>query len=90
MAYAIEGTRQMKAVLEARGYAGLRLTAFPNAGLPKMDRETQQTYYLQDPEEMAAGLEDLNGAGAWLIGGCCGTSPDHIRSFRTQLSHLQS
>jgi 5-methyltetrahydrofolate--homocysteine methyltransferase len=55
-----------------------------------MDRETQQTYYLQDPEEMAAGLEDLNGAGAWLIGGCCGTSPDHIRSFRTQLSHLQS
>jgi len=85
MAYAIEGTRQTAAALAAHGHDGMRLAAYPNAGLPKMDRETQKTYYLQGPETMAAGLGDLRASGAWLIGGCCGTSPEHIRAFRNGL-----
>lgn len=85
MAYAVEGTRQMAAVLAARGLDGIRLVAYPNAGLPKMDRQTRQTYYLQGPEVMAARLSELRAAGAWLIGGCCGTTPDHIRAFRAGL-----
>ena len=85
MAYAIEGTRQTAAALAAHGHDGMRLAAYPNAGLPKMDRETRKTYYLQGPDVMAAGLNDLRAAGAWLIGGCCGTSPEHIRAFRSGL-----
>lgn len=85
MAYAIEGTRQTAAALAAHGHQDMRLAAYPNAGLPKMDRETQKTYYLQGPDDMAGRLDELCQAGAWLIGGCCGTSPDHIRAFRTGL-----
>ena len=85
MAYAVEGTRQTAEALAARGRSGIRLAAYPNAGLPKLDRQTRETYYLQGPEVMAAHLEDLRGAGAWLIGGCCGTTPDHIRAFRAGL-----
>ncbi|MDA0335097.1 MAG: homocysteine S-methyltransferase family protein, partial [bacterium] len=85
MAYAIQGTRQTAAALAAHGHQGMRLAAYPNAGLPKMNRKTMETYYLQGPEVMAAGLDDLRGAGAWLIGGCCGTSPAHIRAFRLGL-----
>ena len=85
MAYAIEGTRQTAEALAARGLNGLRLVAYPNAGLPKLDRETRQTYYLQGPDVMIASLDGLQQAGAWLIGGCCGTTPDHIRAFRDGL-----
>ena len=34
---------------------------------------------------MIASLDGLQQAGAWLIGGCCGTTPDHIRAFRDGL-----
>ena len=85
MAYAIEGTRQTAEVLAARGLTGIRLAAYPNAGLPKMDRQTRQTYYLQGAEVMVARLDELRREGAWLIGGCCGTTPDHIRAFRQGL-----
>lgn len=88
MAYAVEGTRQTGAALAAHGATGIRLVAYPNAGLPKMDRQTQLTYYLQGPHDMTARLDDLRQAGAWLIGGCCGTSPDHIRAFRAGLDGL--
>ena len=86
MAYAIEGTRQTAEALAGRGLDGLRLVAYPNAGLPKMDRQTRQTYYLQGPEVMSAHLHELRQAGGWLIGGCCGTTPDHIRAFRDGLA----
>lgn len=85
MAYAIEGTRQTAAALQAKGLTDVRLMAYPNAGLPKMNRETKQTYYEQGPHDMAAQLTDLRAAGAWLVGGCCGTGPDHIRAFRAGL-----
>ena len=85
MAYAIEGTRQTAAALATVSLTDRRLAAYPNAGLPKMNRQTQETYYLQGPGDMAAGLAPLLEAGAWLIGGCCGTSPDHIRAIRAAL-----
>jgi len=85
MAYAIEGTQQTAAALKRHGHEGMRLAAYPNAGLPKMDRQTQQTFYLQGPEDMRSRLDELRQAGAWMIGGCCGTGPDHIRAFREDL-----
>jgi len=63
----------------------MRLAAYPNAGLPKMDRKTQETYYLQGPDDMSAQLRSLVDTGAWMVGGCCGTTPEHINAFRRVL-----
>lgn len=49
----------------------------PNAGVPLL-REGK-TVYLETPEEMARFIPDLIKAGVSMIGGCCGTTPEHIR-----------
>lgn len=51
----------------------------PNAGMPELING--ETVFRETPEEMAGHLPDLIGAGAGIIGGCCGTTPDHIRLF---------
>jgi len=48
-----------------------------NAGLPRY--EEGKTVFPESPEEMASYVPSLVGAGANIIGGCCGTTPDHIR-----------
>ncbi len=48
-----------------------------NAGLPEY-REGK-TIFPESPGEMAAQIRDLVGAGADIVGGCCGTTPEHIR-----------
>ncbi|MBV8867332.1 MAG: homocysteine S-methyltransferase family protein, partial [Acidobacteriaceae bacterium] len=55
-----------------------RVSCYPNAGLP--DAETGQ--YLETPQSLAAQLERFLDHG-WLniVGGCCGTRPDHIRAI---------
>jgi 5-methyltetrahydrofolate--homocysteine methyltransferase len=49
----------------------------PNAGLPEMDEDGKPTYSVS-PAEMGALVPDWLAAGAQLVGGCCGTSPDHL------------
>ena len=51
----------------------------PNAGLPKL--VDGETVFRETPEEMAAHFEELIAAGAGIVGGCCGTTPEHIRLF---------
>ncbi len=51
----------------------------PNAGRP--DLVGSETQYKQTPELMASQVKDLARAGANIIGGCCGTTPAHIRLF---------
>jgi len=82
MPYAIEGTEQMKKALADRGIEGKRLMAYPNAGLPTLDMVTKEASYSQGPEDMAQRVGGLLNAGGFLIGGCCGTTPDHIEAFR--------
>jgi len=48
-----------------------------NAGLPVY--EEGKTVFPESPEEMASQIEDLVKAGAGIVGGCCGTTPDHVR-----------
>jgi homocysteine S-methyltransferase len=55
----------------------LKLSAQPNAGLPR-DVAGRQIY-MASPEYMAKHAKRLIASGAKLIGGCCGTTPDHIR-----------
>jgi 5-methyltetrahydrofolate--homocysteine methyltransferase len=64
----------------------LPLWAKPNAGLPQL-REGR-TVFTETPEVMAAKLPALVEAGARYVGGCCGTTPDHIRLFRRCLDNL--
>ncbi len=59
------------------------LLAEPNAGLPRL--ENGKTVYSETPEMMASWLPALREAGATLIGGCCGTTPEHIRLFAAEL-----
>jgi 5-methyltetrahydrofolate--homocysteine methyltransferase len=54
-----------------------------NAGLPVL--EDGQAVYKATPDDMAAQLGALLAGGANIIGGCCGTTPGHIRAFRQYL-----
>ena len=69
-----------KTVARYRSVCDLPTMAQPNAGLPVL--ENMEVVYKQTPEEMAAELESLLDTGVRIVGGCCGSSPDHIRLFR--------
>jgi 5-methyltetrahydrofolate--homocysteine methyltransferase len=61
--------------------------AQPNAGQPKL--VNMKVVYDETPEEMVTGVVPLLQAGAGIIGGCCGSTPDHIRAFREAMDHFQ-
>jgi 5-methyltetrahydrofolate--homocysteine methyltransferase len=48
-----------------------------NAGLPQY--RDGETIFPESPAEMASQMKDLVAAGANIVGGCCGTTPEHIR-----------
>ncbi|MCD6327049.1 homocysteine S-methyltransferase family protein [bacterium] len=78
------GARDMLRVVESyRAKTKLPIVAYPNAGFPKMVNE--QTVYDQTPDEFATEAEKLFDAGASIIGGCCGTTPEHIRHLKKKL-----
>jgi len=59
-----------------------------NAGLPQL--VGGKTVFLETPLQMAQRLPDLYEAGARIIGGCCGTTPEHIRLFNEARKALRS
>jgi homocysteine S-methyltransferase len=63
-----------------------RLSAQPNAGLPR-DIEGRNIY-LCSPEYMASYARRFINAGVRLVGGCCGTTPDHIRQIKAAVRAL--
>jgi methionine synthase / methylenetetrahydrofolate reductase (NADH) len=67
----------LEAVEKMRRHTTLRLSAIPNAGLPR-DVQGRQMY-LASPEYMAKYAKRLINAGVKFIGGCCGTTPAHIK-----------
>jgi 5-methyltetrahydrofolate--homocysteine methyltransferase len=69
-----------------RSISGLPTMAQPNAGQPVL--ENMKVIYKETPEEMVQGLPALLDAGARIVGGCCGSTPDHIRLFRQTLDML--
>lgn len=85
MPYAISGLRQLHRALEERGLGGKRFMAFPNAGLPRLAKDRQTTHYPHSPKDMASKVGELLGEGGYLIGGCCGTTPAHIRAMGAAL-----
>ena len=69
-----------------RAVSGLPVMAQPNAGQPVL--ENMKVVYKETPEEMAMGLPELVAAGARIVGGCCGSTPGHIRRFRQLLDEI--
>jgi 5-methyltetrahydrofolate--homocysteine methyltransferase len=69
-----------KALQELRAVTTLPLWFKPNAGLPHND-EAGSLVYDVTPEMMAAQVPQWIAAGARLVGGCCGTSPEHLKAI---------
>ncbi len=59
----------------------------PNAGMPKRADDGTVTYP-ESPEGMACQVPALVAAGASILGGCCGTGPDHIRAIARTVREL--
>jgi homocysteine S-methyltransferase len=70
--------------LTAMGDAGGAI--LPNAGLPQ--RIEGQFVYAAGPDYFGAMVDDMLAAGAAIIGGCCGTTPDHIAAMRAAMDAL--
>ncbi len=66
-------------VAQMAEYATVPILAKPNAGMPKLVDGT--TVYDTTPEQFAAVGAELVKAGAAIIGGCCGTTPEHIAAL---------
>ncbi len=83
------GARELLPVIENMGhYASVYLSVEPNAGLPLLiDGET---VFPDSPEEMAEYALRLRDAGAGIIGGCCGTTPAHIKAIAGVLRGVPS
>jgi 5-methyltetrahydrofolate--homocysteine methyltransferase len=78
------GAKEMKPYLYALDrIADCYISVYPNAGLPN-----EFGQYDESPEAMAAQLEEYMAEG-WVnfVGGCCGTTPDHIRAIAQMASH---
>ena len=74
------GPEQMLPILkEIKKYTSLPIIVKPNAGLPK--QKDGNTYYDVVPEQFAKALCEIVKNGACVIGGCCGTTPQHIRAM---------
>lgn len=73
----------LKAVQRMAVVTSRPLSAMPNAGLP---REVEgRKMYMASPDYFAKYTRRLMQAGVRFIGGCCGTTPDHIRAMAAQL-----
>jgi methionine synthase / methylenetetrahydrofolate reductase(NADPH) len=78
----------LTAIEAMRGATTLPLAAMPNAGLPRAIEG--RNIYLISPEYMASFARKAIVAGAQIVGGCCGTTPHHIRAMRTAVRALDA
>jgi len=67
----------LEAIEKMREHTGRRLSAQPNAGLPR--EVGGRKMYLASPEYVATYAKRMIAAGVKFIGGCCGTTPEHIK-----------
>jgi homocysteine S-methyltransferase len=78
----------LSAIERMRTATELPLVAMPNAGLPRMIEG--RNIYLTSPEYMASFARKFVRAGAAWVGGCCGTTPAHIRAMRSALRAMDA
>jgi methionine synthase / methylenetetrahydrofolate reductase(NADPH) len=73
----------LDAIERVRAASSLPLAAQPNAGIPRSVEG--RNIYLCSPEYMASYARKFVAAGVRVVGGCCGTTPDHIRVMKSAL-----
>lgn len=82
------GPEQMLPILkEMLTYTSIPVIVKPNAGLPK--QKDGKVWYDVDPAQFAGFMEEIAREGACVIGGCCGTTPDHIQAMTAQVHRNQ-
>lgn len=80
--------RARQAVMRYARMTDRPIMAQPNAGQPKLVE--MKVVYDETPEQMVTGVVPLLRAGASIIGGCCGSTPDHIRAFREAIDRFRA
>jgi homocysteine S-methyltransferase len=78
----------LTAIEAMRKATSLPLAAMPNAGMPRAVEG--RNIYLCSPEYMASFARKAIAAGAQFVGGCCGTTPNHIRAMRSAMRALDA
>jgi methionine synthase I (cobalamin-dependent)/5,10-methylenetetrahydrofolate reductase len=78
----------LTAVEAMRGATTLPVAAMPNAGMPRAVEG--RNIYLCSPEYMASFARKAIAAGAQIVGGCCGTTPNHIRAMRSAMRAIDA
>jgi homocysteine S-methyltransferase len=81
-------TTVLTAIEAMRPATTLPLAAIPNAGMPRAVEG--RNIYLCSPEYMASFARKAINAGAQIVGGCCGTTPNHIRAMRSAMRALDA
>ncbi len=83
------GPAQLLPVIEILAQScSLAISVQPNAGMPELING--HTVFPMKADEMAAWIPKLVAAGATFIGGCCGTTPSHIKAIRQAADNLNS
>jgi len=78
----------LSAVERMRAVTKLPIVAMPNAGMPR--NVEGRNIYLTSPEYMGSFARKFVRAGASWVGGCCGTTPAHIRAMRSALRAMEA
>jgi len=78
----------LTAIEAMRSTTTLPLAAMPNAGMPRAIEG--RNIYLCSPEYMASFARKAIAAGAQIVGGCCGTTPNHIRAMRSAMRAIDA
>ncbi|HEY1208715.1 MAG TPA: bifunctional homocysteine S-methyltransferase/methylenetetrahydrofolate reductase [Terracidiphilus sp.] len=78
----------LTAIETMRSASALPLAAMPNAGLPRAVEG--RNIYLCSPEYMAEFARNAIAAGVQFVGGCCGTTPNHIRAMRSAMRAIDA
>jgi len=78
----------LEAIERVRAATKVPISAQPNAGIPRSVEG--RNIYLCSPEYMASYARKFVGAGVRLVGGCCGTTPEHIRVMKSALRVTQA
>lgn len=77
--------RMTEILKELIPHASIPLIAKPNAGKPK---EQDPSLYDLSPEQFAQNMSTLLAAGVPILGGCCGTTPEHIKALSHAVAHI--
>jgi methionine synthase / methylenetetrahydrofolate reductase(NADPH) len=78
----------LTAIEAMRAATALPIAAMPNAGMPRAVEG--RNIYLCSPEYMASFARKAIRAGAQFVGGCCGTTPNHIRAMRSAMRAIDA